>query len=460
MGERAQALLLVVLAVAGASTQPACTDEVQLARERIVRPPTSPPDDPQPSAGRGGASSEEPVLARDDYCAGLGSPVAGDLLAPGPDSASCLQPAPNVFRYALCTCSDLVFTGALTADAFDSSRAPYASGQIGAGVGANGQLIVSAAIELLGALSVGGAGPLPITVAPFHVAGTLRTQGDLSITAPDVRFGRDLWVQGEILALGANATVAGDVYQPPGRALAANLTVGGTTHAQAFELAPPCPCAPEARLDVAAIVARGRATADNRTAGIAADALYTTASRGPLELACGRYVFDGGSIDDDARIVARGRTALFIAGDLAISGRFAPDLGPDGELDVFVDGALLLAPGATLGDVERPGAVRIYIDGASDLLLPGPVTLAAGLYAPNATLYLTGAQDLRGALFLHALYATAELGLHYDAALLHPVHVAAEQACGERTPRGGCSRDLDCAPPFICQAGSCSARLQ
>jgi hypothetical protein len=440
--------LLLLAAYAAA----ACTDEVQLARETVGHT-TSPPGEDDDEA-----PAESPELTRADYCAGRGSPVASELLAP--EAGACREPAPRVFRYAVCTCQDAVFSGGVDSDAFDSALAPYAPRQGGGNVGTNAQLIATGPVELLGALTVAGIGPLPISVAPFQVAGTLRSNGDLTITAAGTHIGRDLWVQGEILAVAADASVGGDVYQPPGRAGAAGLSVGGRQHALAFELPPPCACDGPDLLDVAAIVAQGRARNDNRALAVASDALYLTASAGPLALDCGRFAFDGGTILDDARIVARGRSALFIDGDLAITGSFAPDLGERGEMDVFVDGALVLSAGAVLGSIARPGALRIYVGGPGDLLLSGSITLAAGVYAPHVTLYHTAEQDLYGALFLAGYYATAHQHIHYDAALLHPAQSTDPGSCGELTPPGGCRNDADCEAPFICQAQTCSARLQ
>jgi len=451
IARRAPPFLFAALGALAALACASCTDEVQLARKRI-EPTTSPPPqgtpdpdlDPDPAA----------PLTRDDYCAGRGLPADAELIAPGAPAQSCLQPAPRVFRYGLCTCADAVFSGGVASDAFDSSRGPYAPGQGGGNVGVNGQLVATGPVELLGSLTVAGPGVLPINAAPFRVAGTLRANGDLSITAADTRIDRDLWVQGEIIAVAANATVAGDVYQPPGRAAAPGLSIGGQLRTQAFALPPPCPCDAAQLLDVAAIVAQGRAENDNAALGLQLDALYQTGSQGPLQLECGRFAFDGGGVLDQARIVARGRSALFIHGDLAITGRFAPDLGERGEMDVFVDGALVLAAGAVLGSPERPAALRIYVGGAGDLLLADSATLAAGVYAPHATLYVTGEQASYGALFLAGYYATADQRIHYDAALLRSARDA--DVCGESTPRGGCQSDADCAPPFLCQAMSCS----
>ena len=183
-----------------------CTEEVQLAH-----------------CGGGGEAggpntAAPPDVARDDYCKGRGSPVAAELLDPsGADTTgACVEPAPRVFRYALCSCEDAVLTGAFAADAFDSSLAAYAPGGTGASVGVNGQLVTTGDVDIQGLLTRGRhrADDDPLSVVPRrgHAAGQRRSD----VSGRRCNVGRDLWVHGDILAAAAGADVAGDVYQPPG----------------------------------------------------------------------------------------------------------------------------------------------------------------------------------------------------------------------------------------------------
>ena len=322
--------------------------------------------------------------------------------------------AARVFAHGLCSCTDATFTSAFAIDAFDSADGPYAQGQSGADVGIDNQLATTAPVDIRGALITAGEGLLPITVGPCRVEGNFETNADLTITSSEVTFGRDLWVNGEILALGS-VSVAGDVYQPAGHAGADGVVVGGQVRTQEFTVAPPCACGDDERLDVAAIVAEGMLSNDNRTLGVASDGLYTGA--GGLALGCGRFAFAGGNVLAGTAVDVRGRSELFVAGDLLIAGRFAGDPDPDGEIDVFVAGDLILADGAEVGSIARPAALRLYVSGEGDIAVIGALSFAANLYAPRASVVLTSEQELYGSLFVEAYHGVANQVMHYDRAV-------------------------------------------
>ena len=408
------------------------------------------------SAASAGTAGMPPVSSQ-EYCDGFGSPVPHDLWGPRAAEASCLHPASQLFRRALCTCTDALLGGALIVDALDSERGLGTETGLGAELGVNTQWLSSGPVAVRGGLSVAGSNALPISIAPFSLEGSLHTGGDLVISAAAARIGRELWVRGEILAVVADATIEGDVYQPPGRAGPTGVTIGGKTHRQDFDVDPPCACGDRGP-DLHTAISWGRARAADDDLGVPADALYETATRGRLELPCGRIAFAGGSMLQSPLVSVNGRSAVYIDGDLTILASFVPDFGSEGELDLFVSGNLSIAAGVHVGSVDKPGALRIYVAGDGDLFVVQPSRLAAGLFAPGASLFTGGLVEVYGALFVEAAYTGGDLHVHYDRALLRPRRTGPGEACVETTA-ANCKSDGDCPVPFVCQAQRCSPRL-
>jgi hypothetical protein len=383
--------------------------------------------------------------SRASYCAGNGPPAS--LLSGATTSAATCETglATQLFQHGLCACRDATFTGAFAIDALDSSpnadpgRTPMAS------VGINGALLSAGTLDLRGSLVVAGGGLTPITSGTYNIEGNFETRGDVITTGANITFGRDLWVDGDITAVGF-ASVAGDVHQTPGHTQT-GMTVGGTTLTETFTVPDPCACEEHQLLDIAAIVAAGRANSHNAELGLGDDALIRVGLVDALALDCGRFAFAGGFLVGDVRIEAHGRTALFIDGDLAITGSFGVDLGTEGELDVFVTGNLLLTGAGEVGSIARPAALRFYVGGAGDIAITGANRFAANLYAPRAAVFVTGADDIHGAFFVGTYHATGAQFMHYDAAILRD---DGGPGCEEV-----CDEDLACGSPQVCEAGSC-----
>jgi hypothetical protein len=269
----------------------------------------------------------------------------------------------------------------------------------------------------------------------------------LITTGANITFGRDLWVDGDIRTVG-RASVSGDVHQTPGH-VSTGMSVAGQTISEDFVVPPPCACQSDQLLDIDAIVAAGRANSHNSEAGIGDGTVVQWHSGAqPLDLGCGRFAFSAGFLVGDTQIVAHGRTALFIDGDLAITGRFGVDLGTDGELDVFVRGDLLLTGAGDVGSTARPGALRFYVGGAGDIAITGATRFAANLYAPRSNVFVTGADDIYGSFFVGSYHATGAQRMHYDTAVLRN---DAAPSCKE-----GCTADLECASPLVCRSGRCT----
>jgi hypothetical protein len=378
----------------------------------------SPEHDAAISTGAGRGTGAAGRAAGTSGAAGRAGDGGRDAGAADDDAALPVEPPPPtaLFDRGLCVCTSATFEHAFSIDAFDSREGPYTQSQSGASVGVDDQLISTAAVDIRGALTAAGSGILPITTGPFHVEGKFETNSALTITAPEVRFDDDLWVNGDIVTLG-NVRVAGDVYQTAGHTGAEAVSAGGQLHTQDFVVEPPCGCGGRELLDIDAIVAAGASDNDNARLGLTRDALHTAAASGKLELACGRLAFEGGNVVAGSAVDARGHVVLFVSGDLTIAGSFATQLGTDGELDVFVRGNLILLEGAQVGTIARPAALRFYVSGEGDIAVTGPLSFAANLYAPRTNLYLTVDQRSYGALFVKTYQGIADHVMHYDRAV-------------------------------------------
>jgi hypothetical protein len=399
------------------------------------------------STGLGGpVSVGEPTRA--EYCAGSGAPVSVQPGAGTGGSACGSGLATRIFEYGLCSCSDASFTGSFAIDAFDSTQGGYQPGQVGGSVGVNDQLLPTGTLDIHGSLIAAGAGTLAITSSYFNVDGNFETNADLQVTGANITFGRDLWVNGDISAVGLSQ-VLGDVYQTPGHALPSGMTIGGQRHTHDFSVAEPCACAEDQLLDIDAIVATGAAHSHNAELGLGTDALGSVGLN-QLDLECGRFAFQSTQIVGATVLRVDGRTALFIDGDFTITGSFGVDLGSSGELDVFVTGNLVLTGAGQVGSRERPAALRLYVGGSGDIAITGANQFAANLYAPRSNVIVTGADDLYGALFVGSYTAIGAQRMHYDAAVLR-----AGDGGDRCDDPPDCSTDTNCPAPNVCESGRC-----
>jgi hypothetical protein len=260
-------------------------------------------------------------------------------------------------------------------------------------------------------------------------------------------------------------TVAGDVHAGGDVVADAPLTVDGTLHlaegANATGVqagftvteptAPPCDC--NNVLPVPALVAPFATSNDDAQVGLAPSSLAVAPSA-PLSLPCGRYYFD--SIGGDAlTLTLTGRAAIFVGGSIDLATRLAIDLAPGAELDLFVAGDVRLHD-VTLGAQTAPARTRVYV-GGSIFTLDGSAALGLNLYAPRATVQLSGNQEMSGSLFVGALEMSGAFTIHYDESILATQGCAPPRACyGGST----CSTDTDCCGPLKCRANICSADVR
>lgn len=390
-----------------------------------------------------------------EFCAGSGSVVT----IPTAGGDACIGDVTDkTFRFAVCSCTKLTWSGTLETDSFDSTN-----GQSGesASVGANLGASSSSRYDIGGSLWTGAPG-LSVT-GSGRVARDVHTGGGFKSTAPQT-VGGDLYSDSEA---GSYITVAGSVHVPAGTTLKDVTATGGVVN-EPVTIAEPCNCA-EPAVDPAHVVDFIKGKNDNETGSVVASSLTGFSDPQTLDLPCGRYFFDEISGSATLTFKLTGRTVVAVDGKLALSGAFNFELGPDAELDLFVRGDLDFSGESTLGDVVKPARIRVYAAGTK-VQLSGGTRLGGNIYAPNAKLSSSGDIEVSGSLFGNEVTFTGSTTIHYDEAILdvpgcdppttttecndcNDCHGAAPACIGGSCE--ACVSNSDCCPPLVCNEGAC-----
>jgi hypothetical protein len=444
--------------------------------------PDGSPDADGSAAGDGSIADAGSGLdaSRDAYCAGEGPPIVlGDGTS---EAAECTgRTAARVFRYALCSCARASIQDRFRTDSFDSSSGPYTAGEPGGSVGVNGRYENTNVTEIGGSLTVSST--TRVTMSSTHdIASDARFNGPVTVD-DRVEIGRDAYVNGNVDG-SSDFVVGRDLYLSPGSRATGEIFVNGTEREDAsFEIAPPCACEPEDLVDIAAIVAAGRDDNHNTEIELDVAALERPASAVDLTLPCGRFfvsAIDTGSAAITLRV--DGRTLLYVGGDIRVENPLRVLVGPEGELDLFVEGSIEATDALELGTVDRPAAVRTYVGGSAPIVLSSGTTFAGNLYAPFAEVQPADSVTVFGSIFAGSFASSGDVFIHYDEAVLR-----ADAECPSDRPMtdggvpppstctdcrdcggtegcsggtcGACARDGDCCAPLVCVGGRCSATL-
>jgi hypothetical protein len=409
---------------------------------------------PGGEGGGGGTvvqDGREGTIVDDDFC------PAGGPLVDVPDMGGEIEVdrctgevAERVFGHAICSCADTNVAGYLTTRSFDSDVDPEALSESGGPVGVNGQYLTGGYADVGGTFVVAGAQSLTF-------AGYVRAGGDLEVGGDVTAAGyinvlRDAWFAGDVLVPGYTE-VARDLYQPPGKSMLTVLDVGGERHDQSFAVEPPCPCGPADVIDIGAMVEAARLDNDNAAVGLDPGALANVVGIGvEIELPCGRFYLD--SVGGLGGITLRmdGHTALFVGGDVDAVGALDVELGPEGELDLFIAGNLVTIGAGSFGDRSRPSATRVYIGGAGDVVLVGASEFVGNVYAPRSRITSVGAAFVYGSIFGQTIDIPGALIVSYDLDILE-----VGEDCGQPDAEpGDCDRcDSSCPGNRACVDGAC-----
>src|SRR6185503_13182653 len=359
-------------------------------------------------------------------CANGGPPI---ILTPGgttPPSCSG-NTAASTFPWAICTCNGFTGGGSQRFDAFDSTRAPYQPGGLGAGVGVNSTYNGGSSLTCTGDLwSYQSIDPGNADISQqLHVGGQL--DGDVTV-------GRTSYVAGSMIGSGS---FAADLYTPtcpvPG-----SYSVGGTCIATPGLTVPePCKrCAPADQVPVAAYIAHYSQPANNDNAliGLSPSTFDNGGAASVIDLPCGYYYLNRLVANSGVTIVAHGNTALFIGGSIEVNGSLVLTLDSTARFDVIVGGDIYGNGTLSIGSPAYPANMRVYVGGvcksggatcghngeccsascASGTCAPGTILsgdppwsvymkasarIGAGIYAPNGEIYSSASFEMYGAIF-------------------------------------------------------------
>ena len=372
--------------------------------------------------------------------------------------------AAQTFGFAACICDDLVATGTLTADAYDSRNGPYVAGTFGGSLGINGRLASSREIDISGSLFIAGAGGIQTGLAPVSIQGRLFDQGPLRADGA-VLVGGDASIGSSVRA--SSLEIGGVLTIPDADA----IEVSGDLRAPSIlerEVVVPPPCACETTVDIAAYVNRHHEVNDNARIGLGEDDLGNLEEATRLELPCGRYYVSRISGQGALTLAIEDRAALFVGQDLALQDMLTVELAPGAELDLFIAGQIVASNRLDLGDTSNAARIRIYMGGSGTLQLDAGATLAGYLYAPHAELSSNGDVELFGALFVRRLAVSGRFRAHYDLAIATAGDLCPEQvpescegcaSCLNRACIDGrcisCTSDQECCAPRVCANGQC-----
>jgi hypothetical protein len=342
----------------------------------------------------------------------------GNQLLPddeAPVGASCAaRVAAETFTSASCSCEDTNIAGYLRTRSFRANTGPNAPELLGGSVGVNRDYITAGYADVGGSFAVAG-------TRDVRFAGFLKSGEDLRFepafdVAGVVDVARDAFLADTVRAFG-RVGIGRDLHMPEAAGFGgiALVDVGGTQHTEAVSIAPPCACAPQQLIDVAALVRGAETDNDNDKLGLQPSDFELVVGVGrELSLPSGRYYLNQIAGVGALTLHVTGKTALFINDDLLATGLFRVDLSDTAELDIFVRDNLVITGAARFGDPARPSATRLYVGGTGDISIAGASDFVGNLYAPTANVLVGGVGRISGSLFAKNIVAAGFLSVGYD----------------------------------------------
>jgi hypothetical protein len=401
-------------------------------------------------------------------CAGGGPPIS---VPTGGGGSTCTgNLGQQTFTWALCSCAGIRASQTFMTDAYDSTKGPYVPGGLGGGVGLDGDWSSSQTIDVGGTLWSSTSNGL-MASSPMTVRQELHVGAGVSVHQCSVS--DDTYIDGN--ASGSTLAIGKTLYQPSG------ATHTGVTAAafvpKTFTVPAPCDCSPGAIIPVAAIVAAKKTMNDNAAIGLSASLLTGGSPPQRVDLPCGEYYLTGISTSIPVTIVAHGRTALYIDGDVVSSSPVDITLDPGAELDVFIAGTLSASQTLAIGSPNYPALSRTYVGGTTTLMISSNVRLATNLYDATALVSWSAPVEVYGAVFAGDFQSSQTVKIHYDREV-----VQAGQGCPPAPTDGGsagcgsckdcnnqacvggtcgaCTDSSQCCAPLVCSNGTCVLPIQ
>lgn len=318
--------------------------------------------------------------------------------------------AADLGRHALCTCTPLALSGALSITPLLRHGPVPPGDEPRASLGSDGDLLASGPVFVDGSLDAAGTGGVDLREGG-HVSGDLRSGGNLTTDAP-------LSVTGEVFAAGdvfGQLTMEGPLHVPVGAMVGAGVVSDGVLR-EPVSVPPPCDCESGPLFDIAAAVEARSAANNNQALPFAIDALEQIEESQTLDLPCGEYYADEiRSTAPDIELRVQGRVGIFVAGDVRLDGNLSVTVEPGGELDLVIAGSLF-STGRVVGGAVAADRVRLWV-GSTTVSLPDQIQLGALIYAPSAVLTAGAGLTTTGVLFVGTLSVDGDVRL---TAVPHP----------------------------------------
>jgi hypothetical protein len=285
--------------------------------------------------------------------------------------------------------------------------------------------------------------------------------------------GLDAHINGNVTS-NVSMSIGKTLYVPASVTPPANVTYNAISKGP-VSVGDACECDPSKLVQVGTIVDNAKTMNDNASIGLDPAALSSLSPTTRLDLPCGSYYLDSINTDSALTIVAHGHTALYIGGDITTNQNFEITVDPTGSFDVFVKGTINTNQKFTLGSLNAPALMRLYLGSTSALTLNQGFLQAGNLYSALGNVTENQAANIYGSIFTKAFDSNQDTVIHYDTAV-----VSQGQGCPGPGPDGGtstgcgsckdcnnqaciggvcgnCGSDADCCPPLVCTNGQCIA---
>jgi len=356
--------------------------------------------------------------------------------------------AKTTFKWALCSCDDVNLMNNYLVDAFDSKKGPYVPGGYGGSIGSNGKYTMAKG-QVYGSQWSSGGGLDNTNPGQMRIYQKQYLDGPASYDNSAV-IADDAFVNGDVTGDGAGVNYQSDLTVPSQYTVGNSVSVTGSTNRPANDttINTVCKrCQQSQQIPIAQIVDNHRNNNDNSTIGLKKDALVQPGGARVLELPCGTYFLNEIDVDDKVTILATGRTALFVDGDLVSNDFITIRAARDAEIDVFVDGKVDLQNEARIGAPAFPALHRFYV---SDRWTSSNNTaLGAYVYAIDGGVSLMNNGEVYGGLYTQNLTTMNNTEIHYDREVLQQ-----DRKCCKKSG-ASCSGDSDCCKSLICGNGTC-----
>jgi hypothetical protein len=176
---------------------------------------------------------------------------------------------------------------------------------------------------------------------------------------------------------------------------------------------PQCSCDASHFLDVAALISTRAIDNDNALAQLTATRLNGFSSGATLSLDCGRYYFTRVAGSGLLQIEARGRVAIFIAGDLSLDDGFTLTLASGATAEIYVGGNVRVGGELELSTTNDGNRVLFVAGGDGTIDLNSDAVIDGSIYAPLEELVTRGTLELHGSMFVERANFQRATRVHY-----------------------------------------------